>query len=366
MKYSENYEFNLPNKADNDPADIDLLSENFELIDEILKRHEGFIGNNANVLEKNEVTLETSPSEIPAGVTYCFVNQSNFVDNVWQVGLLVNYNSNRETDAYRVFQVWYGQLESSPMQRKSQLSSGSLVWGEFEKYATKSDLTKYVVKNQGASNVGKILVVGTDGNLTLTDMPEGGASGDVTGVLDEANNILLSGNLADGTYTLKYENADGTYTEIGTLEVGAIPEPVEPVTENITLTDGIRVGSDGGDRTQAGCCATPHIDLTNIPKPCTIHLTGARWAFYDTAATGHIMYYATKADGSKLAGGYTNDSIGDGYFSLVRNGGGENETDVTVTVTSNEVATIRFGGVWTTVDPNTMQAKATLTYTPNA
>lgn len=75
-------------------------------------------------------------------------------------------------------------------------------------------------KNQGEENVGKILVVGTDGNLTLIDMPEGGASGDVIGVLDESNNILLTGNLADGTYTLKYENADGTYTEIGTLEVG--------------------------------------------------------------------------------------------------------------------------------------------------
>lgn len=31
-----------------------------------------------------------------------------------------------------------------------------------------------VAKNQGASNVGKILVVGTDGNLTLTEMPEDG------------------------------------------------------------------------------------------------------------------------------------------------------------------------------------------------
>lgn len=82
-----------------------------------------------------------------------------------------------------------------------------------------------VAKNQGASNVGKILVVGTDGNLTLTDMPEGGASGDVTGVLDESNNILLSGNLADGTYTLKYEMEDGSYTTVGTLEVGEIEKP---------------------------------------------------------------------------------------------------------------------------------------------
>lgn len=86
-----------------------------------------------------------------------------------------------------------------------------------------------VDKNQGSENVGKILVVGTDGNLTLADMPEGGASGDVIGTLDESNNILLSGKLADGTYTLKYENEDGTYTDVGTLEVGAIPDtPEEP------------------------------------------------------------------------------------------------------------------------------------------
>lgn len=99
--------------------------------------------------------------------------------------------------------------------------------------ADKSEMTAQVqavcvAKNQGTANVGKILVVGTDGNLTLTNMPEGGASGDVTGVLDESNNILLSGNLVDGTYTLKYEMEDGSYATVGTLEVGAIPEP-EPI-----------------------------------------------------------------------------------------------------------------------------------------
>lgn len=105
--------------------------------------------------------------------------------------------------------------------------------------------------NQGTANVGKILVVGTDGNLTLTDMPEGGVSGDVVGVLDDSNNILLSGDLADGTYTLKYQNADGTYTEIGTLEVGEIPD-VEPVKTNFfDASEGFygRLSSAGADRT---------------------------------------------------------------------------------------------------------------------
>lgn len=91
---------------------------------------------------------------------------------------------------------------------------------EFDKLS--KEIGDYLPKNQGSANVGKILVVGTDGNLVLTEMPDGGESGDVTGVIDEANNILLTGNLANGTYTLKYENADGTYTDIGTLTVGEI------------------------------------------------------------------------------------------------------------------------------------------------
>lgn len=443
-------------------------------------------------------------------------------------------------------------------------------------------------KNQGASNVGKILVVGTDGNLVLIDMPEGGTSGDVTGVLDESNNILLSGNLADGTYPLKWLLTDGTYADAGTLEVSGIlkvtsicatktktsyfegdtlntdditvtatysdgsavivtdytvdsstvqmdtagsynlvisyggvsttigitvsvyqiinlakPNPTNttdtsiwcndarlgsdgtyrshsgtvitnfipctggvvyvkgmnisldsnsmnnsisfwddsknllsisaiidytnidcmdasqsdngvytfdlanihtldklknkeiayvrlvgsltgtlddvvitvnqpiPVTVDIALTNGIRIGSDGTDRTQVGYCATPRIDLTDIPKPCIINLTKARWAFTNTATTGMVMYYATKSDGSKLVGGYTNESVGGGYFTVKIND--TLGTDVTVTVTSDEVATIRFSGHWANNDYSDSDTyfeqantKATLTHTPTA
>lgn len=42
----------------------------------------------------------------------------------------------------------------------------------------------------------------------------------VFGTVDADNNIILSGALADGAYTLKYDNADGTTTLIGTLTVG--------------------------------------------------------------------------------------------------------------------------------------------------
>ena len=42
----------------------------------------------------------------------------------------------------------------------------------------------------------------------------------VFGVLDENNTITVTSQLSDGTYVLKYENTDGTTTEIGTVIVG--------------------------------------------------------------------------------------------------------------------------------------------------
>lgn len=42
----------------------------------------------------------------------------------------------------------------------------------------------------------------------------------VFGMVDANNNIILTGELADGTYTLKYEGVDGEQTEIGYIKVG--------------------------------------------------------------------------------------------------------------------------------------------------
>jgi hypothetical protein len=153
--------------------------------------------------------------------------------------------------------------------------------------------------------------------------------------------------------------------------VAEVKQAAEPVTQNITLRNGIRLGRDGGDRTGAtGYCATERINLTNIPKPCTIHLTKAKWAFAQTSDTGYIMTCAKNASGTNLVCSYTNDTIGSGYFTVVRNN--SKNTDVTVTVTSAEVTEICFSGHWTNSEvtaeypeaATTMLAEATLTYTP--
>ena len=276
-----------------------------------------------------------------------------------------------------------------------------------------------------------------------TGIPQG-QSGDVFGYVDENNTIVLNGNLADGTYSLKYEMENGTVVNIGnmvldsnvyysvtstltnctnsngtktvveggsyaatitansgyelksvTVTMGGSPVSVsggsisianvtgdiaitavaeevkvaEPVTVDIALTDGIRIGSDGGDRTQAGYCATPHIDLTAIPKPCTIHLTKALWCHAGAQTSGMVRVYAKNTAGSTLVADTTRTDVGSGYFTVVDNSGIGN--DVTVTVTSGEVASIRFSGGWTIsgvsdsdVSFAAANTKATLTYTP--
>lgn len=47
--------------------------------------------------------------------------------------------------------------------------------------------------------------------------PNGGISGDVVGNVDSNNNIVLTGSLSDGTYTIKYEMADGNTVNVGTM-----------------------------------------------------------------------------------------------------------------------------------------------------
>lgn len=58
------------------------------------------------------------------------------------------------------------------------------------------------------------------------------AGGDVVGFVDSANNIVVKGNLADGTYTVKYEMEDGSVIDIGNLVLDT--NVYYSVTKNLT------------------------------------------------------------------------------------------------------------------------------------
>lgn len=79
----------------------------------------------------------------------------------------------------------------------------------------------YIPANPNVLSLG----VHTDGLLYLfidgtpfgTGIEMTAGNGDVVGYVDENNNIVVSGNLADGTYSVKYEMENGNTVEIGDL-----------------------------------------------------------------------------------------------------------------------------------------------------
>ena len=119
------------------------------------------------------------------------------------------------------------------------------------------DLTNYVTKSEfekltlGYHTDGKIYLF--NDKTTLGNGIEMGMNGDIIGYIDGANNIILSGALANDTYTVKYEMEDGTYVDIGSLSLGSTPgqpgqpgqpeEPEEPI--EIINQIPLSIGSDG-------------------------------------------------------------------------------------------------------------------------
>ena len=67
----------------------------------------------------------------------------------------------------------------------------------------------------------------------------------IYGDVDSENNITIYGELADGTYTLKYENEDGTVTEIGSIVIGDSSESGGGSTISYTNQLPLAIDSDG-------------------------------------------------------------------------------------------------------------------------
>jgi hypothetical protein len=59
-----------------------------------------------------------------------------------------------------------------------------------------------------------------------------------------------------------------------------------------------------------------------------------------------VRVHTARTDGTTLINNVTMESVGGSYFTIVDNSGGIGN-DVTVTIVSDDVASIRFSGYWT-------------------
>lgn len=162
----------------------------------------------------------------------------------------------------------------------------------------------------------------------------------VFGTVDEDNNIILSGDLADGSYTFKYENSKGDTTVIGVLNTASYTNQI-PIS---TDTDG-SIFNGTGYKASARCSSDGSIsDITSgtnpafvtgfIPckqgdiirlKNCYIHAHGTNAAYeaiYGNGAYGlrSGLYNSSKAKIAVFSWGNLSQGNDQEYISYVQNG----------------------------------------------
>lgn len=137
---------------------------------------------------------------------------------------------------------------------------------------------------------------------------EMGTTGDVVGIVDSDNNIVLTGELADGTYTIVYESADGEQTAIGGFTLGAVLELFVPSTCVLNK----RLNSSGAESAQNSTFVTDYIDIGDLEPngTRTILFSGFQIQMGRSSSpyTGIEVYDASKVRIAKGATEY-NDPI---------------------------------------------------------
>ena len=185
--------------------------------------------------------------------------------------------------------------------------------------------SQYLTEHQDLSNYPKTseltLGVHTDGLIYLFKggQPLGsgvqaGSTGDIVGFIDENNNIILSGVVAENNYMIKYEMEDGTLMDIG--ELNLIPDP--PSYTNLVPTsidldgnifngvgykDGYRGNSSGNLSALSGCTVTGLIPFN--PSTDTVRIKGVNRS--STIPAGDFGYVAIY-DKSKTFLAFSNPS----------------------------------------------------------
>ena len=170
----------------------------------------------------------------------------------------------------------------------------------------------------------------------------------VFGYVDENNNIVVSGNLDNGTYTVKYELEDGTTLNIGNLVLDAdtyylvtsnltnctnsnhTTEVVEgdSYTATITPNSGYNISSIavtmGGIDVTTSTVNDGNINITNVTG--NIVITVIAEEVVNTPSYENLLPSAVDANGNDFVGENGEDGYKYGY-RISRSGGGETATD---------------------------------------
>lgn len=165
----------------------------------------------------------------------------------------------------------------------------------------------------------------------------------VFGTVDADNNIILTGALADGTYTLKYEDANGIQTEIGTLTMGV--GDVEYLSTYGTIN---RNSADNSIyySNSNGTSYKIIYQTTGITPLSSGSATGTPTEYYPLAVpngkTKVTVSFPSLASDKKLIMGVESHTLSNGIYTRVASAGWLAEGTYTYEFGSAEYITLKF------------------------
>lgn len=143
----------------------------------------------------------------------------------------------------------------------------------------------------------------------------------IVGVVDDGNNIVLTGKLTDGVYALKYEDADGNVTDIGTIDtrpgytnmlLSAVDTDNTPYNGGQGWKADTRLNSSGAEVSYTGVECTGFIPFT---RGDVIRFANIVWNRYseNVERLYFIQYDSNKAMLKQIIVSGFNQSITDGH-----------------------------------------------------
>ena len=123
----------------------------------------------------------------------------------------------------------------------------------------------------------------------------------IYGDVDSNNTITIYGELADGNYVLKYEYADGSTTNVGTIKVGGVSYDnlADPTSADWAVNKRLNSSAELADAT--GCQTT---NFFKCAKGDIIRVKGLDIRYTDSGHTQKARAWFFNAGGSSIVGAY--------------------------------------------------------------
>ena len=119
---------------------------------------------------------------------------------------------------------------------------------------------------------------------------------------------------------------------------------------SITYSKNTRLSQSSGNQSAYNdAVATNRIDISNVPKPCYLDMTGVAWAANPAAVHNRIVYSidlmcGIRSNGYTGTNGSTNADYNDGINIVNIERKNEQNSDITIKITDPGISTIAFSG----------------------